>query len=72
LVDLPAEIAEATQLSGPPSGADDERSRILDALRTSGGNRARAARLLGIGRATLYRHLAELGIPAKGKESQET
>jgi len=72
LADIPAEIAEATQLPAPPSGADDERARILDALRTTGGNRARAARLLGMGRATLYRHLAEFGIPAKGKESPET
>ena len=31
-----------------------ERWRILDALQRSGGNRSAAARLLGIGRRTLY------------------
>jgi transcriptional regulator with AAA-type ATPase domain len=39
-----------------------ERSEILAALRQSGGNRSRAASLLGIGRTTLYRKLHALGI----------
>ncbi|WDV55719.1 helix-turn-helix domain-containing protein [Streptomyces coeruleorubidus] len=34
-----------------------ERAAILDALRRHGGNKARAAAALGIGRATLYRKL---------------
>ncbi len=34
-----------------------ERAAILDALRLHGGNKARAAAALGIGRATLYRKL---------------
>jgi PAS domain S-box-containing protein len=73
LADLPVEIVEATQSPGGPlPEVNDERTQILAALRATGGNRARAARLLGIGRATLYRHLAELGIPAKGEESAET
>jgi two-component system response regulator HydG len=37
-----------------------ERQQILDALQRSGGNRSVAARLLRIGRATLYRHLERL------------
>ncbi|MFO0568337.1 MAG: sigma 54-interacting transcriptional regulator [Polyangiaceae bacterium] len=51
-----------------PSATGAPRRRPLDklsleaALRDSGMNAARAARSLGIGRATLYRHLARAGI----------
>ena len=41
---------------------DDERQRILQALKTTGGNRTKAVQLLGISRATFYRRLQELGI----------
>ncbi|MCA9665157.1 MAG: sigma-54-dependent Fis family transcriptional regulator [Myxococcales bacterium] len=43
--------------------ADVERDAIEAALRHSGGNRARAARLLGIGEATLYRRLKRYRAP---------
>jgi transcriptional regulator of acetoin/glycerol metabolism len=36
-----------------------ERAAILEALRRHGGNKARTAAALGIGRATLYRKLRE-------------
>jgi transcriptional regulator of acetoin/glycerol metabolism len=49
-------------VSGPDNDADGERARILDALTRAGGNRTRAARLLGMSRATLYRRLERLGI----------
>ncbi|MEV8614888.1 helix-turn-helix domain-containing protein [Amycolatopsis sp. NPDC051373] len=39
-----------------------ERLAISDALRTANGNRMRAAALLGIGRATLYRKLRRYGL----------
>jgi transcriptional regulator of acetoin/glycerol metabolism len=39
-----------------------ERAAILDALRTYGGNKARAAKALGIARATVYRKLRSYGI----------
>lgn len=39
-----------------------ERSEIVAALRQVDGNRSKAATLLGIGRTTLYRKLAALGI----------
>ena len=39
-----------------------ERAAIERALRHVKGNRALAARLLGVGRATLYKKIVELGI----------
>ena len=52
--------------SEPPaseSRTDDwRRQRVLDALEASGGNRAAAARKLGISRSTLYLWLDELGL----------
>lgn len=45
-----------------------ERQAIEKALRIAGGNVGKAAKLLGIGRATLYRRLAELHTPS-GEES---
>ena len=32
---------------------------VMSALKKTGGNKAKAARLLGVGRATLYRFLAD-------------
>ena len=66
---LPPEIRSAVagttaaaSVSGADNDADGERARILDALTRAGGNRTRAARLLGMSRATLYRRLERLGI----------
>lgn len=39
----------------------DELSRIQEALQITGGNKSRAAKLLGIDRKTLYNKLAQLG-----------
>jgi len=61
--DLPPEIVEpAAFVSIPGDPLSDEKARFLDALNRSRGNRALAARLLGISRATLYRRLADLNI----------
>ncbi len=51
----------------PPPGPRDEeagngRALILAALSATRGNRAQAARRLGVSRSTLYRHLERLGI----------
>jgi PAS domain S-box-containing protein len=72
LADLPSEVLEAAQPQPELSPDDDQRTRILNALRTTGGNRARAARVLGIGRATLYRQLKELGIQGKRTDVDPT
>ena len=40
----------------------EEGQRVRDALRQAGGNRARAARLLGIPRTTLNDRIRKLGI----------
>ncbi len=45
-------------------GEEAERKRILAALRRCGGNKARAARLLGMDRTTLWRKLKRFAIPA--------
>ena len=43
--------------------AGEERRRIVEALRQSGGNQSRAAELLGMPRRTLVKRLREYGIP---------
>jgi transcriptional regulator of acetoin/glycerol metabolism len=68
---------ETILLSGPESGPEagtehrrdepitgplDRRSRILLALAETEGNRAEAARKLGVSRSTLYRRMEKLGI----------
>jgi len=44
---------------------DGDRSRIVLALAETAGNRAEAARRLGVSRSTLYRHMEKLGIAGK-------
>ena len=43
---------------GPSRKLDED--AVIAALRESGGNKAKAAKLLGVGRATLYRFLARM------------
>ena len=45
-----------------PSFEDGDRAVLRQALARAGGNASEAARLLGIGRATLYRRMARAGI----------
>ena len=46
----------------------DERSELLAALDRAGGNKSRAADLLGVSRKTLYSRMRRLGIPLEGNE----
>ncbi len=57
---LPPEVRTSVAADLLPDGLpDDERDRILAALRHTEGNRKAAAKLLGISRATFYRRLTE-------------
>ncbi len=58
--DLPAELRqwkEGRALRGPSRKLEPD--SVRSALVQSGGNKAKAARILGVGRATLYRFLAD-------------
>jgi two-component system response regulator HydG len=68
--DLPEELAEPAETSGPPSTAslaglvgkplqEIERLFIDETLRVTGGNREDASQMLGIGERTLYRKIKE-------------
>jgi PAS domain S-box-containing protein len=67
--DLPPEILQPADFESviPGDPLADEKARFLQALERSRGNRALAARLLGISRATLYRRLADLKISSEEK-----
>ena len=67
--DLPPEILQPDDFESviPGDPLVDEKARFLQALERSRGNRALAARLLGISRATLYRRLADLKINPEEK-----
>lgn len=63
--ELPPELrGEQLQSSrrGGTCAEDDERARIKEALRDAGGQRSRAAELLGISRSTLWRRMRELNL----------
>jgi two-component system, NtrC family, response regulator AtoC len=71
--DLPRAAAAVAEGGGGGAGGDDdlnlrravdalERRLIVQAIERAGGNRAEAARLLGIGRPNLYAKMRELGL----------
>lgn len=58
----PHSLADLMGEEGNVSLHDGERGMVRRALAQAGGNATRAARLLGIGRATLYRRMKKLGV----------
>jgi DNA-binding NtrC family response regulator len=58
-------VARPSRLSMPLLRASEEQA-IREAMSRSNGNRGEAARILGIGRTTLYRKLKEYGLEAPG------
>ena len=65
--DLPPELGYGVSLGASSEAFPiDEKERLLAAIEQAGGNRRRAAGLLGISRATLYRRLTALGIRPAG------
>jgi len=57
-----SETGEADGAPEVKTLADLERAAILDAIRTLNGDKLQAAKMLGIGKTTLYRKLKEYGI----------
>jgi two-component system response regulator HydG len=68
LDDLPDSVKDRPSPSGRPGGrrlADVEREHIVSTLRAVAGNKAAAARVLGLNRKTLYRKLTQHRIPTR-------
>jgi DNA-binding NtrC family response regulator len=61
-LDGPLPVARVSPISPVISIPQSERQTIEKALMATGGERRRAARLLGIGRTTLYRKMKQYGI----------
>lgn len=66
--DLPAVLreniltSETLELGGPLSIASNERQLIIQALKSTDGNKTEAAKLLGMSRRTLHRKISRMGI----------
>ncbi len=61
--DLPREMwpAERAERPSPPDGPEQEKALVLQVLEEAGGNRTKAARILGMSRTTLWKRLKGYG-----------
>jgi len=66
----PAESGDLGLPGLASTALDAERARIAEALDQTGGNRARAARILGLPRSTLHDRLRRLGGPVRTIRSE--
>ncbi len=57
-----AEVASVPQVADGDTLSGMERHHIVDVMARAGGNKAKAARMLGLDRRSLYRRLEEYGI----------
>ncbi|WP_447765072.1 GAF domain-containing protein [Sphingopyxis panaciterrae] len=62
MLERPRPVAQLVGEGAPPSFEQADRTILRQALAQAGGNASEAARLLGIGRATLYRRMARAGL----------
>jgi len=64
MVILPSQLADLSVTTNRPPATEqsDEKAALTDALRQAGGNRTKAAKLLGISRSGLYQKLHVHGI----------
>ena len=63
LEDLPQEMLNAPRIQPAVENfGEDTKSQLETALHQAGGNRSKAAKLLGVSRATFYRRLIDAGI----------
>jgi len=66
---MPAMPEETPTAAGPVTFAEAERTLIVAALASAGGNKLRAAAELGISRKRLYARLARYGLVGNGRRS---
>ena len=68
VADLPEEIVSSAKILPEVKDlARDSKLQLEDALLRAGGNRSKAAKLMGVSRATFYRRLVEAGIETHKK-----
>lgn len=73
--DLPPEIRDVKLSGQEPSYSpleEMERKAIADSLQATGGHRLRAAKLLGMGKTTMYRKLKEYGLDKPAESSSRS
>jgi len=63
--------APASATAAPPASGEAERDRILRVMAEVGGNQSRAAKALGIARATLISRLESYGVPRPRKSAHD-